>query len=388
MSEAKSHILVSFSGGFRGGAENVLLDSVRMFKEAGMPTKVCLNSPKSLGPSQEILDRLQGLAIEEPFLISCSEYLSFSSLLSYLYNLARIVFYLLFKRPRLVLVEGKYSTQLFAPACKLLRLPLISWVHFPPGTWELNRCLYALSDKVLLCSSSLKPYFENSRVSLDKLSVIRNYVDSERFSPAIDQKERQVFRQQFRLSEGDFVISLVGHLSKVKAQAEAIRALSLLMRSKEPLAKNPKLLLAGADNSEEQSNFESLKRLVEELGLQENVLFLGKIKEVDALYKASDIMILPSFREGLPLSILEAMSSGLPVIASDVDGNSEAVRPDETGVLVEPGNIDSLASALQEMLSSSELRESLGASARQVILGEFSETRFREDLFREVKAFG
>jgi glycosyltransferase involved in cell wall biosynthesis len=85
-----------------------------------------------------------------------------------------------------------------------------------------------------------------------------------------------------------------------------------------------------------------------------------------------DIFVLPSYAEGLPISLLEAMCAGLPVIATPVGGIPTVVSHNEQGLLVEPGNIENLAKALDTLASSSQLRSQLGATARQTCMGQYS----------------
>jgi len=94
--------------------------------------------------------------------------------------------------------------------------------------------------------------------------------------------------------------------------------------------------------------------------------------EMVALYASSDMLILPSYNEGLPYVIIEALASGLPVVASDVGGISDAVRDGVNGILIKPGAVDQLADAIRRLSSDAEYRRELGARARQIAAEEFS----------------
>lgn len=110
------------------------------------------------------------------------------------------------------------------------------------------------------------------------------------------------------------------------------------------------------------------------LGVEDRVLFLGYREDVPDLLSCCDIFVLPSFEEGLPLSILEAMAAGKPVIASAIGGNDEAVVHGHTGLLVPPGNSAALAAAIKLLLVDSALARTLGgngtARAREQYSGE------------------
>lgn len=112
---------------------------------------------------------------------------------------------------------------------------------------------------------------------------------------------------------------------------------------------------------------ESLKSLVREQGISHRVVFLGwqSREELLQCYKQSNLFLFPSRHEGMPNAVLEAMASGLPVIASRIAGNEELVLPQTTGLLVESENIDALTAALQELIDNPARGQHLGAASRQ-----------------------
>jgi glycosyltransferase involved in cell wall biosynthesis len=110
---------------------------------------------------------------------------------------------------------------------------------------------------------------------------------------------------------------------------------------------------------------DAARSLAEDLGIRERVEFKGSRADVPEILAETDVFVLASKTETLPISILEAMRAGLPVIASDVGGVSEEVIDEETGLLVEPGSVDDLAGALQRLLADKQLRISMGKSGRR-----------------------
>ena len=118
-------------------------------------------------------------------------------------------------------------------------------------------------------------------------------------------------------------------------------------------------------------------RAIDERGLSDWVELLGAHGDVARVLAASDIFVLSSRSEGLPVSILEAMAAGLPVVASDVGGVTEAVVDGETGLVVPPGNPDALAAALERLVVDGDLRRRLGAAGRARALRLFDVQRFR-----------
>jgi glycosyltransferase involved in cell wall biosynthesis len=131
------------------------------------------------------------------------------------------------------------------------------------------------------------------------------------------------------------------------------------------------------------------QKLAKELGISERVDFQGSRGDVPELLAQTDVFVLASKTETLPISILEAMRAGLPVIASDVGGVCEEVVHDETGILVEPGSIDELAAALTRMFTDKALRLRMGRSGRQRFEESFLSDKMlerTEAVYRDVLA--
>lgn len=116
----------------------------------------------------------------------------------------------------------------------------------------------------------------------------------------------------------------------------------------------------------------SAENLAADMGIKERVSFTGLREDVFRLLVESQVFILSSGREGFPLSILEAMRVGLPVVASKVGGVSEAVRDGENGFLFPPGDVDSLAEKLKQLLGNPSLRRKMGRAGRQRFLENFT----------------
>jgi len=112
--------------------------------------------------------------------------------------------------------------------------------------------------------------------------------------------------------------------------------------------------------------------MVRALDLADRVRFLGFRRDLPRLLQCFDVFVLPSLSEGFPNSLVEAMATGLPCIATDVACVSEIVDHGRNGLLVRAGDADDLASALDRLISDSALRQSLGAEARAVVEARFS----------------
>jgi glycosyltransferase involved in cell wall biosynthesis len=122
-----------------------------------------------------------------------------------------------------------------------------------------------------------------------------------------------------------------------------------------------------------------------------DTLFLGYQEEVAPFYAAFDAMILPSINEGTPVSAIEALAAGRPVVATRVGGVPDVVREGEDGFLVEAGDVDALAERLSRLAADPELRERLGAAGRARVIPRYSVERLVDDvdlLYRSLLAAG
>ncbi len=156
-----------------------------------------------------------------------------------------------------------------------------------------------------------------------------------------------------------FRFLFVGRLEEQKGIIYLIRAASLLKA-------NPDFEINIAGDG---SQAENLKKIVKDSGLNHVVNFPGKLygRELQDEYINSDAFVLPSLKEGLPLSILEAMAAGLPVIATDVGGIATICINKVTGLLIKPKDANMLAQAMVEVMENKDLREKLARSGRDVV---------------------
>jgi len=176
-------------------------------------------------------------------------------------------------------------------------------------------------------------------------AVIMNGVDTTKFAPSCSTAARN----KLKLPANVPIIGVAGRLEQVKNQAAAIAALAQIIQCSR--FSNVALALAGSGRLRKD-----LERQAMQAGLDGKVHFLGHVEDMACFYNAVDLFCLPSFKEGLPLSLLEAQSCGIPVCASDVGGSREATCP-ETGMLFEPTNIASIAVACRRLLQDAHRRD-------------------------------
>lgn len=222
-----------------------------------------------------------------------------------------------------------------------------------------RRLLAPLIDKIITVSEELKRgLVEITGLNEKQIVCIHNGV----FFPDICV-ENEKKRREIGLEQNDILIGTVGRIDPVKNFDIFIRS------AEEVLKKFPyvKFLLIGDGPIKGE-----LESLTTELGLSKQVIFLGERNDVAELLKIMDIFVLPSKSEGLSNTILEAMSAGLPVIATDVGGNSELVIDGETGILIQPGDVSALATEIINLLQNDEKRRKMGKAGFVKAKREFS----------------
>jgi glycosyltransferase involved in cell wall biosynthesis len=175
--------------------------------------------------------------------------------------------------------------------------------------------------------------------------------------------ERAALRARWGAAPQDWVILSAGRLVREKGHVDLIAAAACL-RDRYP---NTRLVIAG-----EGAERPALGAAVSAAGLEGAVRLAGFENDAAAAYRAADVYCQPSYREGLPNSVLEAMASGLPTVATAVDGTPEAIVDGISGLLVPPGAPLALAAALARLTGDATLRQQMGGNARARVEARFS----------------
>lgn len=193
-----------------------------------------------------------------------------------------------------------------------------------------------------------------------RIEVIHNGIDTSGMNPPIDKKAK---RRELGLSETCRIIGTAARLNSIKNIPMMLRGL------KQVLQQVPDCCLVIAGQGEEE---EGLKRLAEELDISERVKFIGLRFDLPEVYQLFDVFLLTSFSEGISVTLLEAMASGVPSVVTDVGGNREVVVEGETGYLVPSDDDRLLATLICRMLKQFDLVSQLGWAARQRSQNSFS----------------
>jgi len=194
---------------------------------------------------------------------------------------------------------------------------------------------------------------------------IPNAIPTELYMP--DAARRAEWRSQHAVPQDALVYTCVAGLRPIKNHRLLLQAFAeAVQRLPDAL-----LLLVGPPDRLNPSYAESLKALAQELGLEQCVRFLGSRADVPDILRASDVFVLSSDYEGNPLSVLEAMAAGLPVVSTAVGGVPELVQDGATGLLVTAGDAHALAEAIVQMGRDPMRRAVMGDAARQTALQRF-----------------
>ena len=220
--------------------------------------------------------------------------------------------------------------------------------------------------------------------SPQKLYYLGNGVNIERFCRSnLNSECQQQRKRDFKLPDVP-IIATTGRITAEKGYLELVKAL-VKLRSQ----LNVHLLVIGGQLSSERDAFQSqLNSFIQEHNLEDCVTFTGLCSDIPELLGLVDVFTLPSYREGLPRSILEAMAMELPFVATDIRGCREAVIHNQTGLLVPPRNSNQLAEALGTILTNTQLKKSFGKAGRQRVEAEYDERFVFERLARCYKELG
>ncbi len=231
--------------------------------------------------------------------------------------------------------------------------------------WLLNRA----NARLILQNSDDVAAMSAGTVAAERIVLIRGSgVDTTAFAPAPEP-------------EGTPVAVMVSRMLWDKGVGELVEAARLLKERKAPV----EVVLVGPPDPENPASIsESQLREWEASG---EVAWWGERSDIAQIWAKSHIAVLPSHREGLPKSLLEAAACGRPMVATDVSGCREVVRPGETGLLVPPRDPESLADALERLAADPELRRRMGSAARELVERELSQEAVVEQtmaLYREL----
>lgn len=254
---------------------------------------------------------------------------------------------------------GDSSCSVSMLASAISGIPFSVTLHGPamfyePKIWRLDKKIERarfVSCISHFCRSQAMVFSDQSH--WDKLHIVHCGVEPARYSGEKPARE-----------DGQVRLLFVGRLAGVKGVPVLLESMQALLAKGEA----PHLTLVG-----DGPDREALERAVAEGGLTEHVSFLGykSQSEVAEILQASDILVLPSFAEGLPVTLMEALAAAVPVVTTRIAGVAELVIDGEAGLLVPPGDATALTDAIARLSGDPALRDRMGQAGRQIVAREF-----------------
>jgi glycosyltransferase involved in cell wall biosynthesis len=246
----------------------------------------------------------------------------------------------LFGVPTLLHLHGSEFRDFYERECGSVRRWLIRYVLEHAST------VIVLSDRLRAYVATIAPGA--------RLVTIHNFVNLKRPSES----------EQMSVPRSSHTILFIGLIGQRKGIYDLVRALPEVIKA----IPEARLIAAGP------GEIDAVRRCAREVGVEDRVLLPGWVGGLDKLrlLEEAALYVLPSYNEGVPLSILEAMSVGLPVIATPVGGIPDVLRDGEEGYLVSPGSLGELSRRIIELLNNRELRERIGENARRRLHSKFS----------------
>jgi glycosyltransferase involved in cell wall biosynthesis len=280
--------------------------------------------------------------------------------------------FLLNEHPELILTHGFNGAFVAAVSSSGLSIPIVSSWHgdyFPttliqkirkPFIEIITGLLFRnFVKEIVTVSGFSKKALIRKGVSSKKITVIHNGVADKAFEPHPFSK----IKQDLHVPDSCILVGSVCRLDAAKGLPNLIQAAELALKQRD----NLRFVILG-----EGLERPDLERLIRERGLEKYVLLPGYRPDIERCLPSLDIFTLSSNLENFSISILEAMRAGLPIVATNVGGNPEAIRNGIDGILVPPSNPEALSNEILALAGDKALRNRLGQSARQRFLQEFT----------------
>ncbi|MBT4773573.1 MAG: glycosyltransferase [Rhodospirillaceae bacterium] len=353
----------------RGGTESHLMRTLPQLRAAGLPVEVFVLSGHGvfIEPLREA-----GVPVSTPLITKLLP--AGRGTLRRLVLLAGLVpellVRMLWRRPAVAHFFLPTSYCIVGPLAVLMRVPvrlmsrrsLNDYLDTKPSfVTHVEHWLHRRMTAVLGNSHQIvEELADEEDVPFEKLVLLRNGIE---IRPLSTEDRRQAARAKYDVSASCVVIAIVANLIPYKGHQDLLRALAML-----PPDQDWALLILGGDPSGYRK---VLVELVAELGLEERIRFLGETADVPQVLDGCDIGVLCSHEEGFSNALLEYMERALPVVATDVGGNAEAVLDGETGILVPAHAPADLARALQAVVENKDQRKRMGEAGRARVTHEF-----------------
>ena len=361
--------LISSSGFL--GAESVVLELAKENAAAGQC--VTIGAFKNLSnPHLELVNAASTLGLKVE-IFPCRRYFDPKTIL--------LIRAFIFRNQINIIHSHGYKGNFYALMAARGKIPWVITCHnWTRTTFKLkvyallDRLLIRFATKVVAVSEEIVSELHRWGVPAHKMSVIDNGIDLHKFS---GQKRNYALKECFGIEEKSKVIGAVARLTKEKGHIYLIEAAKNIVS----VLPGTTFLIVGDGNERDQ-----LEKRVMNLGLKDKVIFAGQREDINDILSILDIFVLPSLTEGLPIALLEALASRLPVVATNVGAVPKVIIDRRTGLLVESRSAKSLSDAISELLVNPERAREFGYQGYRKVEREFSSKSMAEryfNLYRE-----
>lgn len=265
-------------------------------------------------------------------------------------------------RNNIDLIHTQYSKDLWtiSPALLLINKPIPLVFTKQLGSFVikkdlLHKLIYKRVDAAIAISSIIKKnLLETTTIPGEKIHLIHNAIDLEKFNPQLFNK--LTIRKNLNIEEDKIVFTHISRLSPGKGQDIVLKALNEIKEE----VRDSIFLFVGSAQSDEKNYELSLLKMVDEFNLNSIVRFLGFRTDIPEILSITDVFLFPSFGEAFGISLVEAMAMGIPSIVCRADGILDILIENETSLTFERNDYKSLANLILKMSNDKNLRESLG----------------------------
>jgi glycosyltransferase involved in cell wall biosynthesis len=361
-----------------GGIQNRVIMVAEKLKKFGVNTIIL--APKSSGNFSKIAKDKEFL-VYQTYIESPKYFTSVRNILKNIFwflsfpiAVLSIIKIIKKEKVEIVHVNGLLALQ-GVIAARLVKKPLVWHLIsslYPGLLVSIIRPLFKWANKIVLVTNLTRSYYIGDYNNKEKVSIIYEPVDIEHFnSKKIYEEKKNDIRHKLAVFEDYKIVSFIGNISTVKGIEYFIEVVHEVVNKTNTKVK---FLIVGEVSVGYIEYFATLKKQIAELNLDNDIVFLGKIphSQIRDILSVVDIFLMTSIAEGTPLVILEAMSMGIPVVATDVGGISEQVANGKTGIVVPPKDVNAIAEAVLYLLENDEIRKQYGINARERIVKFFS----------------
>lgn len=342
-------IALVYTGMNIGGAQRVLIDISKNIKDFGMEAVVITDC----GP---MIEEIKNAGIKHYELPLKSK--KPQNIIKSIKGLIKIIN---MEKIDVLHSHHRYVTMICNIIKPIIKIPVIHTEHnvFPNKNFINFR-----GENIIAVSNMVREHLVNIGVNADNIKVIQNgiYISDEIINYNL--------REELGLDEDCILIGVLARLAKEKGHELLINSI------KKILLNNNKVKVIFIGDGPERVN---LEKIIEELQIKESIILLGNRKDVNSIIDNINFFVLPSFYEGLPMSILEIMSKGKIVIATDVGGNKEVIINEKNGYLIEANNLRYLEDKIKFCIENIDNIKSMQEEAKKTIKEKFCIRRVVKD---------